>query len=124
VDARLLGPRPQAEVFDLYRAADVVVQPAVAPEPFSRVPLEAAAFGRPVVASDAGGNAEAVVDGVTGLLVPRDNAAALARALGRLLADEPLRAKLGEQARAHVAQAFGAEAAARALLAAYGSALR
>src|SRR5262245_64622552 len=46
-DVRLLGPRPHAEVEELYALADVVVHPAVWPEPFSRVPLEAATFADP-----------------------------------------------------------------------------
>ena len=59
---RLLGSLPHGEMRALYDLADVVVQPAVWPEPFSRVPLEAAAAGKPVVATRVGGMAEAVED--------------------------------------------------------------
>lgn len=123
VDVRFLGALPHEQVLDLYAVADVVAQPAVWPEPFSRVPLEAAAHARPVVASAIGGNAEAVVDGLTGLLVPRGEAPALAGALARLLDDQALRQGLGEKAQALVGERFGPGAAAGSLLAAYRAAL-
>ncbi len=94
----LLGSRPHAEMQAIYELADVVVQPAVWPEPFSRVPLEAAASGKPVVATRVGGTPEAVLDRVTGLLVERGDPRALAEGIAELLADEPLRRKLGRQA--------------------------
>lgn len=51
--------------------------------------LEAMALARPVVASNVGGIPEMVEDGRTGLLVPPHDAAALARAIARLLTDHP-----------------------------------
>jgi len=95
---RLLGSLAHGEMRALYDLADVVVQPAVWPEPFSRVPLEAAAAGKPVVATRVGGMAEAVEDRRTGLLVEPSDPAALAQGIAELLADEPLRKKLGRQA--------------------------
>ena len=59
--------------------------------------LEAMAAGLPVVASSAGGNAEIVEDGVTGLLVPPGRPEPLAEAIRRLLDDAALRKRLGEQ---------------------------
>ena len=61
---------------------------------------EAMAHGRPVVASAVGGLLDLVEDGVTGLLVPPGDVAALRSALERLLADPELRARLGAAARA------------------------
>jgi glycosyltransferase involved in cell wall biosynthesis len=57
-------------------------------EPFGNVAVEAQLAGKPVVASDVQGLPEIVQDGLTGLLVPPDDPAALAAAVGRLL-DEP-----------------------------------
>jgi glycosyltransferase involved in cell wall biosynthesis len=57
--------------------------------------LEAMAEGLPVVAADVGGVAEVVIDEETGLLVPPEDAAALAAAIERLLADRELRVALG-----------------------------
>jgi len=60
--------------------------------------LEAAACGTPAVATDAPGLRDSVRDGETGLLVPPDDPAALARALGRVLGDAALRERLGRAA--------------------------
>jgi glycosyltransferase involved in cell wall biosynthesis len=74
-------------------------------EGFGIAYLEAGAYGKPVVAGDAGGAREAVADGVSGLLVAPDDADAVAAALMRLLLDRELAARLGRggeaRARAH-----------------------
>jgi glycosyltransferase involved in cell wall biosynthesis len=62
--------------------------------------LEAAACGTPSVVSDSPGLRESVVHGETGLLVPHGDVPALARALGTLLRDHELRARMSRQARA------------------------
>jgi len=60
-------------------------------------------MGRPLVASDHGGSSETVAHGETGWLVPKGDAAALARALAEALAlDAPARAGLAERGRARV----------------------
>ena len=66
------------------------------------VAREAMAHGRPVVATAVGGLVDAVEDGVTGLLVPPRDAAALRAALERLLGDPELRRSLGAAARERV----------------------
>jgi len=81
------------------------------------------AWGRPVVASAVGGLVDAVDDGVTGLLVPAGDIAALRSALERLLGDSELRAQLGAEAREKAQREFSFDAAATALLAAYHEAL-
>jgi len=106
VDLRCLGIRSHEEVEALYAVADVVVHPAVWPEPFSRVPLEAAAFGKPLVGTRIGGTPEAVEDKRTALLVERDDPQALAHAVAQLLGDAALRRSLGAGARALVAERF------------------
>lgn len=64
--------------------------------------LEAAAWGRPVVAGRSGGEADAVVDGVTGLLVDGESVAAVAAAIGDLLAQPARRRALGDAGRRRV----------------------
>jgi len=75
-------------------------------EPFGLATLEGMAHGHAVVATDAGGSPEIIRDGVDGLLVPPDDAAALARGLARLLGDPALRERLGRGARRRVEEAF------------------
>ncbi|HME02996.1 MAG TPA: glycosyltransferase, partial [Solirubrobacteraceae bacterium] len=63
-------------------------------EPFGYAPLEAAAAGVPTVAVAEGGIRETILDGVTGLLVSRDERD-MANAIGRVLGDVDLRTRLG-----------------------------
>ena len=114
-NVRLLGAVPHDDTLALYDLADVVVQPAVWPEPFSRVLLEAAAAGKPVVATRVGGTPEAVEDDVTGVLVEPRDPAALADAITRLLDDEALRRRLGRAA----AERAAARASGADIVAAY-----
>ena len=85
--------------------------------------LDAMAFGRPVVATAAGGIPEAVVDGVTGCLVPPRDPQALAEALIAVLADEPRRAEMGRAGRRRFEEHFTAERMVRETLAVYREAL-
>jgi D-inositol-3-phosphate glycosyltransferase len=93
-----LGKRGQDTLPYYYSAAEAVVVPSHY-ESFGMVALEAMACGRPVVASQVGGLAFLVQDGVTGYTVPVDDPQALADSLYQLLCDPSLRKVLGSQAR-------------------------
>jgi D-inositol-3-phosphate glycosyltransferase len=88
-----------------YTAADVCAIPSHY-EPFGLVAIEAMACGTPVVASDVGGLSFTVVPNETGLLVPPQDAAALAQAIERVLTDELWARKLRRQAPIRVQQNF------------------
>lgn len=92
-----LGKRSQDTLPYYYSAAEAVVVPSHY-ESFGMVALEAMACGTPVVASQVGGLAFLVQDGITGYTVPVDEPQALADRLMRLLDDAELRAMLGRQA--------------------------
>lgn len=89
----------------LVAAADVFVNPALA-EAFPYGILEAMAAGRPCVVTDAGGSAEAIVDGESGLVVPPGDASALAGAVNRLLADRETADRFGAAAGERVRERF------------------
>src|SRR5262249_52335064 len=101
---RFLG---YCEMRPVWAACDLVVLPSLT-EGLPLVALEAAAHGRPVLASAVGELPE-VLGGGAGLLVPPGDPAALGAGLSRLLADAGLRARLAERAGARVAQRYGAE---------------
>lgn len=73
--------------------------------------LEAMRAGTAIVTTSVGSIADGVTDGCEGLLVPPQDAAALAEAIGRLLSDEDLRRRLGEGARARFLRDFTLEQA-------------
>lgn len=71
-------------------------------ESFGVAIIEAGAAGRPVVVSDAGGLPEVVMDGETGIVVPRENPQRAAEAMKKLVLDRELRIKMGRSAKSHV----------------------
>jgi glycosyltransferase involved in cell wall biosynthesis len=89
----------------IYAAIDVYVCTSES-EGFSNAILEAMACGLPVIATDVGGNAEAVSNGITGLLVPCASLGALANAITAVLQDQERRHSLGLKGRERVEQEF------------------
>jgi len=90
----------------LLAGADIVVLPSYYGEGLPKILLEAAACARPLITTDMPGCREAVTDGVNGLLVPAQDAMALARAIA-CLQDDPARARsLGQAAREKVLAEF------------------
>ena len=105
VTDRVIFAGIRSDVPALLSSVNVSVMPSLN-EALSNVLLESMAAGAPTVATRVGGTPEALVDGVSGLLVPPADSGALARAISRLLDDAPFAARLGHEARARVADAF------------------
>ncbi len=84
-------------------------------EGFGLVYLEANVFGKPVVATRSGGVSDAVVDGVTGVLVGEGDVSAIAGAISGLLSDRELAIKIGKQGRERVLRDFQWEVQGRKL---------
>jgi glycosyltransferase involved in cell wall biosynthesis len=98
------GMLPNIEVVRLLRSSAISVLPTVTMEGQPKALVEALRCGAACVATAVPGSQELIVEGETGLLVPPKSAAALAAALERLLADDALRVRLGQNAAAFAAQ--------------------
>jgi glycosyltransferase involved in cell wall biosynthesis len=107
----LVGPRPQEQVVELYRSADVFVLPCVVTDNGDRdgipnVLVEAMRMGVPVVSTAISGIPELVIDGTTGLLVPPRDVPSLVKAIERLADNPEERRSLSARAADHVSKKF------------------
>ena len=118
-----VGFVPHDELGAYYERAAVVCVPSRR-EGYGVAAREAMAYGRAVVTTGVGGLADAIEDGVTGLVVPPSDALALRGSLEHLLGDAALRERLGAAAREHARATFAWEAATAAMLAVYEDASR
>ncbi len=112
----------RTDVPQVLAASDVVAFPSTVPH-FARPVIEAGAMAKPVVASRLGGPLDLVEEGVTGVLVPPADPAALADALMALLADPGRAARLGEAGYLQARARFDARAHARQVLDVYAEVL-
>jgi glycosyltransferase involved in cell wall biosynthesis len=96
----------RTDVPELMQALDVLVHASTIGEPFGQVVIEGMAAGKPVIATNGGGVPEIIEDGVTGLLAPMGDAAALAERMERLLADPQMAQAMGVAGRERVQSHF------------------
>jgi len=96
----------EREIKEFYYRADVFVAPSVWDEPLGLVILEAMAAKTPVVATRKGGIPLAIRNGVNGLFVRPRNSTQIAEAVNKLLENDELRKKMGENAREIVEKRF------------------
>jgi glycosyltransferase involved in cell wall biosynthesis len=94
------------EIATFYRECSVVAVSSVWPEPFGAVGLEAMRFGLPVVAFDAGGIKEWLINGDNGFLVPWMDRKAFAARVDQLLGNKALGRRMGERGRQLVAEQY------------------
>jgi len=106
IDDRVIFTGERADVPDLLAAADVAVHCSVDPEPFGLVILEAMAAGRAVIASNAGGPAEIIEAGNSGLLTRPGDHSELGEAMLRVLTDRELRGRLARNGAARLESRF------------------
>jgi glycosyltransferase involved in cell wall biosynthesis len=99
-------------------AADLFVLPSRS-EGFSNALVEAMAASLPVVATEVGGNAEAVLDGMTGFIVPAEDPEALSKAIARLLSDPALAKAMGSVGKERASQKFATETMMQSISSAY-----
>jgi glycosyltransferase involved in cell wall biosynthesis len=111
--ARVVFTGLRQDVPALLSVATVAVMPSLN-EALSNVLLESMAAGAPIVATRVGGTPEAIEDGASGLLVEPGDPAALAAAIGRLLNDPRLAARLGRAARQAIEDRYSVDRMVRA----------
>jgi glycosyltransferase involved in cell wall biosynthesis len=129
-EARTLGLNGNVEwlgfrtdVPELIKALDVLVHASVVGEPFGQVVVEAMVESKPVIATRGGGIPEIIVDGVSGLLVPMNDAPAMSDAILKLLRNPEQAECLGNAGRVRVEEYFSIERTARAVERAYAKVL-
>ena len=106
---RWVGNVPKTEIGIYYNACDILLNPSVSKpaDGLNVCVLDAMSCAKPVVGSNVAGNALAIVDGETGLIVPEQDASALAKALAKLVDDGELRQKMGKLARQRIESELG-----------------
>lgn len=119
-----LGRLPGGDLDAHYARSRLLVFTSTWTETFGQVGIEAMAFGRPVVAYDAGGTAEWLEDGQTGFLVPRGDCARMAEHIASLLEDDLLWRRMGTAARRQVECRFRPEQHLLRLVGAFEEAVR
>jgi glycosyltransferase involved in cell wall biosynthesis len=115
----ILGMIPRRELLDRYYSSDVFAFPPIWDEGFGLPPVEAMAAGLPVVATRSGTVEETVVDGQTGILVEKNDAGELARALLLLMKDDARREAMGRAGRRRVLKHFTWSRVAAGMIARY-----
>ncbi|MCX6046385.1 MAG: glycosyltransferase [Chloroflexi bacterium] len=104
-----VGNVPKDEIGLYYNLADVLINPSVSrpADGLNVCVLDAMSCGKPVVGSSVAGNDLAIVDGETGLIVPEQDATALATALVTLVDNAELRGRMGSAARVRIEEELG-----------------
>jgi glycosyltransferase involved in cell wall biosynthesis len=120
---KFLGWVANKELPRYFRGSSVSVIPSLE-EGFGIPAAEAMGCEIPVVATDAGGLPEVVENGVTGFVVPKGDAAALAGAIDRLLADDALRSRMGKAGRIRAVERFDWDLSVKKFEAVYASVLK
>ncbi|PJJ85045.1 glycosyltransferase family 4 protein [Mucilaginibacter auburnensis] len=121
-DVIFIGQRSRAQLKLYYGAADVFVTTPWY-EPFGITPLEAMACGTPVIGSNVGGIKYSVVNNITGMLVPPNDAVALATAINTTMHDPDLLSTLGKNSIKRVNKYFTWKYVARSISVLYSQLL-
>jgi glycosyltransferase involved in cell wall biosynthesis len=109
LEDRVIFTGERHDIPELIAAADVIVSTSTQAESFGLVIVEAMTAGKPVIATNHGGPADIIEDGVSGLLTTPGNEADLAGAIARVLQDRELAARLGRNGMQRVREHFSFE---------------
>ena len=114
----------RSDVFDLINAMDVVVHPAIYPDPFPRSLLEASAIGKAIVATRVGGIPEMLENDVSALLIEPSVPIAIAEAVEHLLSEKTKARELASEAKSRIEKNFSIERHVENITAIYERLLR
>ena len=93
-----------------YMCSTIIVSASIEPEGFGRIPIEAQAMGRPIIATDHGGAQETVLHNQTGWLIPPEDSDILAKTIEHALSmPEEDKIKMAQHAMGHIAHNFSRE---------------
>ncbi len=109
VSHRIIYAGYRINIPSILKDIDIIVFPTISGEGFSRVILEAMAAAKPVIASDDAGNKEAVINGITGYIVPAKDATALGIKINEITAGKEKREQMGSSGRQRVEEMFTME---------------
>jgi glycosyltransferase involved in cell wall biosynthesis len=113
----------QEDIAKVWQGSTIAALPTTYGEGVPKALIEAAACGRPIVATDVPGCREIVRPGESGLLIPARDTEALVEAIRRLARDPALRRSMGEKGREHAAGGFSEETVVAETMALYDSLL-
>ncbi len=99
----------RTDIPDILKETDILVHTSSCPEPFGLVLIEGMSMGKPIIAADAGGVPEIVVNGVTGILVKPADSNAIAEAVINLLSNPEKAKKMGKAGQERVEIVFNIE---------------
>jgi len=111
----------RADAPTLAAACDVFVLPSIRREGLARSLIEAMAYGVAPIVTACGGSPELVVNGVSGLVIPVNDSAAISQAIRQMHDDPGMRARMGKAARARIGTSFGIEDTIEKTIAVYRS---
>jgi glycosyltransferase involved in cell wall biosynthesis len=106
---RVINAGYRKDIPSILKEIDIIVFPTISGEGFSRVILEAMAAAKPVIATDDAGNKEAVLNGITGYIVPAKDTIALGIKINELTAGKEKREQMGSSGRQRVEEMFTME---------------
>jgi len=99
LEANIIFTGQRNDVPDIMNAIDAMVHTTLAPDPYPGVVIEAMLIGKPIIATNIGGPAEAIENYKTGILIPPADSSMLAEKICELLFDEELRLSFGKEAK-------------------------
>lgn len=106
----------RTDIADILNSIDVFVLPSILPDPFPTVILEAMASSKPVIATNHGGATEMIADGISGILIPYDDAHQSAGKILDLIADKEKISEMGKLAKVRIDTLFSLELFKKSIL--------